>query len=92
MEEAPFISRNLSWLDFNDRVLLESLNPCHPPLEQANFLAIVSSNLDEFFMVRVGKLETKVDSNWQNPEVGGLTPARQLEVIWQGARNQVPNQ
>lgn len=92
MEEAPFISRNLSWLDFNDRVLLESLNPCHPPLEQANFLAIVSSNLDEFFMVRVGKLETKVDSNWQNPEVGGLTPARQLEVIWQGARKQVTKQ
>ena len=56
-----YINREISWLRFNARVLAESANPDNPPMERARFMSIVSSNLDEFFMVRVGKLNRMVD-------------------------------
>ncbi len=91
-DRKRFVNRELSWLRFNSRVMLEAERPHNPPLERAKFLSIVSSNLDEFFMVRVGKLETKVDQKLDRPGAGGMTPARQLEIIWHGAREQVAKQ
>ena len=78
---AQFLNRELSWLEFNQRVLDEAVNPEVPLLDRLNFLSIAASNLDEFFMVRVGGLEMVADRNIRKRDPAGLTPQRQLEAI-----------
>lgn len=73
-----FISRELSWLDFNSRVLDEAFCPANPLLERLKFIAIFSSNLDEFFMVRIAGLRQLVKMEQNLPDPAGNRPADQL--------------
>ena len=87
-----YYNRELSWLNFNERILDEATNPDNPLLEQARFVSIVSNNLDEFFMVRVGKLERKKDMGRSRPDIAGLLPQRQLALIRRRVRAHVGRQ
>ncbi len=84
-KESKYVNRELSWLEFNQRVLDEALDREIPLLERLKFLAITSSNLDEFFMVRVGGLQMLARSGRRKRDPAGLTPAHQLKSIGQRA-------
>lgn len=80
-ELCRFFSRELSWLEFNQRVLSEAMDDRTPLLERLKFLAIFSANLDEFFMVRVAALWRKLDAGVEVLSPDGRTPRQQLQAI-----------
>ena len=79
--QNSYIDRDLSWLDFNTRVLELAENQKLPLLERVKFLAIYSSNLDEFFMVRVASLKRKIEYGNNEQLISGLTPTELLTAI-----------
>jgi polyphosphate kinase len=87
-----YISRELGWLEFNRRVLHEALDPRTPMLERLKFTAIFSSNLDEFFMVRVAVLKEQVEAEVSITSPDGRSPQEQLEAISQVLRPMVAEQ
>lgn len=80
-DPALYINRELSWLEFNQRVLEEAQDPGNPLLERLKFLAIVGSNLDEFFEVRVAGLKQQRESNVSEIGPDGMSPGEQLAAI-----------
>jgi len=84
-DPALYINRELNWLDFNQRVLDQANDVTHPLLERVKFLAIVGSNLDEFFMVRAATLLKKRRAGAEQISVDGLTVDKQLAAIRQRA-------
>ena len=79
----PFLNREISWIEFNQRVLNEALRDDQPLLERVKFLAITASNLDEFFQVRIGGLMAMRRSGLKTADASGLTPARNLAALRQ---------
>lgn len=94
LKQEHFINRELSWLEFNSRVLEEARNPATPLLERAKFLSICSSNLDEFFMVRVAGLREQAFSDGapQDYNPDGLNSVSQLRLISERTRRLVSDQ
>ena len=83
-----FLNRELTWLSFNSRVLHEAADERNPLLERLKFLAIVSSNLDEFFMKRIGSLKRKVAAGIQDKSADGLTAQQQIDACYNAIREQ----
>lgn len=80
-DPSLYVNRELSLLEFQQRVLEEAEDPSNPLLERVKFLSILGSNIDEFFMVRVAALKNQVDAGIHEPAPDGATPAQQLEAI-----------
>ena len=87
-----YLNRELSWLEFNDRVLREGLSAEVPLIERLKFLAIVSSNLDEFFMIRVAGLMQQRTADVTATDFSGLTPREQLDAIGRRTHQMVAEQ
>ena len=85
-DPALYINRELSWLAFNERVLEEAADATVPLLERLKFAAIASSNLDEFFMVRVAGLMRETWEDDTTPDLAGLSPAQQLPLVRERGR------
>ena len=92
MSKHSLYNRELSWLAFNRRVLEEAANPDNPLLERGKFLSICGTNLDEFFMVRIGSLAHQVAMGDKKKDPSGLTAQEQLDKIFPAVREQVERQ
>jgi polyphosphate kinase len=92
LDPSLYINRELSWLEFNQRVLDEAADPSLPISERLKFLGIVASNLDEFFMVRVAGLKSQIEEGVITPPPDGMLPAAQLEAISTRVRRMVTDQ
>ena len=79
--DTRFLNRELSWLEFNHRILALAEDASMPLLERVKFLAIYASNLDEFFQIRVAGLQEQVEAGVHRRAPDGRTPAEQLEGI-----------
>src|SRR2546422_8774058 len=86
---SHFINRELSWLEFNQRVLEEMLDPATPLLERVKFFCITSSNLDEFFEVRVAGLKQQIESEAVERSLDGLTATETLRAVTKRVRGMV---
>jgi polyphosphate kinase len=83
LPESLYINRELSWIDFNRRVLEEAMESTNPLLERVKFLSIFSSNLDEFFMIRISGIKHQVAAGVKKRSPDGMTPVEQLLAIRQ---------
>ncbi len=90
LPEGRFLDRELSWLRFNQRVLELAEDPDLPLLERARFLAIFTSNLDEFFMVRVAGLKRRMKTGVAVQAASGLMPRQVLDLIWETTNELMP--
>jgi len=78
---VPYLNRELSWIEFNRRVLDEALDGRNPLLERVKFLAIFAANFDEFFMIRVSGIKQQISAGVQRQSPDGLTPTEQLAAV-----------
>ena len=76
-----YINRELSWLEFNHRVMMQAVAEENPIFERIKFLSIVTSNLDEFFMVRVASIRDQLRAKYDAVDPAGMTPKQQLIAI-----------
>ncbi|NOX66954.1 MAG: polyphosphate kinase 1 [Chlorobi bacterium] len=79
IKRENFFSRDLSWIEFNHRVLEEALNPDLPLLDRIKFISIFFTNLDEFYMIRISGLKEQIRANIIEPSIDGLTPIEELK-------------
>ncbi|HOG16678.1 MAG TPA: polyphosphate kinase 1 [Syntrophales bacterium] len=91
-DPSLFLNREIAWLEFNLRVLEEACDPLSPAMEKLKFISIFSSNLDEFFQVRVGALARLIQAGVVDPDTSGMTPRQQIEAIAARARKYVAEQ
>ena len=89
---ALYINRELSWLEFNERVLAQATDPTHPLLERVKFLSIVGTNLDEFFMIRVAITQKKLREGIEDVAPDGYNTEQQLYAMRTRARKQIDDQ
>ena len=82
-QKERFYNRELSWLDFNYRVLSEARDKNNPLMERLKFLSITASNLDEFFMIRVASLKDQVNAGYTKRDISGMTSQEQIDAILQ---------
>src|SRR5580704_15879203 len=91
-DPSLYISRELSWLEFNDRVLEEGLDPRNPMLERLKFVAIYGTNLDEFFMIRVAAIKQQIEAQVVRRSEDGRMPTEHLAAISDRLRSSLPKQ